>query len=163
MRISDLKPAPYNPRKIFTDALEGLKRSLKRFGDLSGIVFNKRTGHAGHQRVKALTDEYGEGVELKDGKLWTEDGQIPVREVPGHHLPAKQSPVPKKRSVVWNTELPIENADQLAIALAALKRLRKKARHIADRDMRCKNRDAQDSIIGALMEYWGLRIRSCDG
>lgn len=82
-KISDLKPAPYNPRKISAAALEGLKASLKSFGDLSGIVFNKRSGHvvAGHQRIKALTEEYGEEVRLEDGNLLIEDGQIPVRVV----------------------------------------------------------------------------------
>ena len=38
MKISDLKPAPYNPRKIDTEALVGLGRSLAEFGDISGLV-----------------------------------------------------------------------------------------------------------------------------
>lgn len=54
--ISDLAADPKNPRKITDDALLGLGASLRSFGDLSGLVFNRKTGHlvAGHQRLKAL-------------------------------------------------------------------------------------------------------------
>ena len=54
--IHDLFPAPYNPRVITKTAFQGLRVSLDTFGDLSGIVFNTRTGHlvSGHQRVEAL-------------------------------------------------------------------------------------------------------------
>lgn len=66
-KMTDLKPANYNPRTISDEALAGLSFSLKTFGDLSGIVWNLRTGNlvAGHQRVKELAkagaeiDEYG--------------------------------------------------------------------------------------------------------
>lgn len=56
MKISDLKAAPYNPRTISEHALTGLKASLKRFGMLQPIIWNKRTGNVvgGHQRLKAL-------------------------------------------------------------------------------------------------------------
>lgn len=54
--IEDLKPAPYNPRKIKKQAAEGLAKSIDEFGDISGIVWNKRTGHlvCGHQRLEQL-------------------------------------------------------------------------------------------------------------
>lgn len=56
--LADFTFAPYNPREISPDALAGLQSSVETFGDLSGIVWNARTGHlvAGHQRVRALTD-----------------------------------------------------------------------------------------------------------
>ena len=56
MALAELAPADYNPRKISAKAMAGLKASLTRFGELGGIVYNKRTGHlvGGHQRVKAL-------------------------------------------------------------------------------------------------------------
>jgi hypothetical protein len=62
MNLSDLKSASYNPREISEKSFEGLKCSIEEFGDLSGIVFNKRTGNlvAGHQRVKAIQDKYGD-------------------------------------------------------------------------------------------------------
>lgn len=59
MKLSELKPNPQNPRKITDKKLEMLKKSLKEFGDLSGIVFNKTTGHlvGGHQRLKVLPQD----------------------------------------------------------------------------------------------------------
>jgi hypothetical protein len=62
VKLSDLKPAEYNPREITDDALLGLGYSIEEFGDVSGIVINKRTGNlvSGHQRVKALQDKYGD-------------------------------------------------------------------------------------------------------
>ena len=55
-KLSDLKPADYNPRTIKDKALEGLKYSIEEFGDISGITFNIRTGNlvCAHQRKKAL-------------------------------------------------------------------------------------------------------------
>ncbi len=79
--IEDLKPAAYNPRKISAEALAGLDASMRRFGDLSGITFNTRTGNliGGHQRVKALRDR---GAQLVDGALQVEGGdRFPVRVV----------------------------------------------------------------------------------
>ena len=54
--IDDLRASPRNPRKISAEALAGLKTSLASYGDISGIVWNERTGElvAGHQRVRAL-------------------------------------------------------------------------------------------------------------
>lgn len=54
--IDALTPDPRNPRAIAEPALAGLGVSVETFGDLSGIVFNTRTGHlvAGHQRLRAL-------------------------------------------------------------------------------------------------------------
>jgi hypothetical protein len=47
---------PKNPRKITPDALARLKKSLEQFGDLGGIVLNRRSGQlvGGHQRVAAF-------------------------------------------------------------------------------------------------------------
>ncbi len=43
--LEDLVPAPYNPRSIDADSARGLRASLKRYGDLGGIVWNATTGH----------------------------------------------------------------------------------------------------------------------
>ena len=43
--IEDLKPASYNPRRISDRAARALAKSIGDFGDLSGIVWNKRTGN----------------------------------------------------------------------------------------------------------------------
>lgn len=82
--ISDLAPAPYNPRDIDPAALEGLQSSLERFGDLSGLTWNKRTGHlvAGHQRLKALQDAHGDQLVIKRRAVVAPDGQkYPIRVV----------------------------------------------------------------------------------
>lgn len=58
-RIAELKAAPYNPRKISVAAMKGLRQSLKRFGLVQPIVWNKRSGLVvgGHQRLVALRAE----------------------------------------------------------------------------------------------------------
>jgi len=56
MSLADLTAAPYNPRQITEQALQGLTQSVKRFGLVQPIVWNRRTGHVigGHQRIKVL-------------------------------------------------------------------------------------------------------------
>lgn len=78
--IGDLKPASYNPRKIKTQAASGLGESLKRFGDVGGIVWNSRTGNlvCGHQRVEQLRKQ---GAVLEDGALVRNGERWPVRVV----------------------------------------------------------------------------------
>lgn len=51
-RVADLKPADYNPRKMTPEEHEALAASMDLFGDLSGVVFNRRTGNlvGAHQR-----------------------------------------------------------------------------------------------------------------
>ena len=82
LKLSDLKPADYNPRKISAEALEGLKFSLQEFGDISGITFNTRTGNlvSGHQRVKAILEKYGD-LEIIDDKIVTPSGYFIIRIV----------------------------------------------------------------------------------
>ena len=84
MKLSDLTPAPYNPRDITAEALSGLKASLGDFGDLSGITWNSRTGHlvCGHQRLRALQEEHGDELRMVRGSIHTPTGeQFKVREV----------------------------------------------------------------------------------
>lgn len=54
--LEHLAPWSRNPRSIDKKSLEGLKVSLKEFGDLSGIVFNKQLNAlvSGHQRRSVL-------------------------------------------------------------------------------------------------------------
>jgi len=58
-KLSDLTPAPYNPRKITPKAMKGLQASIKRFGMVEPIVWNSRTGNVvgGHQRLQVLLKE----------------------------------------------------------------------------------------------------------
>lgn len=56
--VKDLAHNPRNPR-IITDAkLNQLRRSMQKFGDISGIVFNRRDGvvYGGTQRTKNLDE-----------------------------------------------------------------------------------------------------------
>lgn len=59
MKIKDLVPNKKNPRKISDDKLTQLKRAMIEFGDLSGIVYNRKTKRlvGGHQRTKHLDPE----------------------------------------------------------------------------------------------------------
>lgn len=57
--VSQLLPAPYNPRLALqpgTPAWNRLERSLQEFSLVQPIVWNRRTGHvvAGHQRLEIL-------------------------------------------------------------------------------------------------------------
>jgi DNA modification methylase len=54
--LEKLEPAPYNPRAISDEALDGLSHSIGEFGLVEPIVWNERTGHVvgGHQRLKVL-------------------------------------------------------------------------------------------------------------
>ena len=56
--VSQLKPAPYNPRFMPEHEKEALKRSIKEFGLVEPLVYNKRTGHVvgGNQRLIALKE-----------------------------------------------------------------------------------------------------------
>lgn len=72
MKLSDLHPNDENPRKITEKKLKQLQKSLKEFGDLGGIVFNRRTGHlvGGHQRIKVFETAGSTSVDARDGMGW---------------------------------------------------------------------------------------------
>ena len=55
-QISDLKPAPYNPRQATEKQEKDLKASLDKFGVVEPIIFNEQTGHivGGHFRTREL-------------------------------------------------------------------------------------------------------------
>ncbi len=73
MKVKDLKAAEYNPRKIADEKLKALAAAMREFGDLSGIVFNKRTGRlvGGHQRVKNLDPAWEIQKKASPDKLGT--------------------------------------------------------------------------------------------
>ena len=83
MKIDDLKPAPYNPREITSEAMSGLQASIEEFGDISGIVWNKKTGNlvAGHQRLEAIKKKWGEKLDIKKDCIITPVGKFPIRIV----------------------------------------------------------------------------------
>lgn len=59
---SQIHPADYNPREIGENERNTLKRGLKSFGLLGGILVNKQTGYtivSGHQKVSLLDEMAG--------------------------------------------------------------------------------------------------------
>lgn len=56
--ITELIPAPYNPRTSTEKQGKHLTESLKKFGIVEPIVWNKRTGYivGGHFRVRQLQE-----------------------------------------------------------------------------------------------------------
>jgi len=59
-KVGDLKPAPFNPRRISEKKLTALGKAMREFGDLGGVVVNVRTNRivGGHQRVKNLQPDW---------------------------------------------------------------------------------------------------------
>lgn len=80
MKIEDLTANPNNPREIRTKAQRGLRTSLERYGDLSGITYNKRSGQlvCGHQRVDQLKSM---GGVYRDGAIEVGSFKYAVRVV----------------------------------------------------------------------------------
>lgn len=91
--LTELAADPMNPRTISGDALVGLGNSMEDYGDLSGIVLNRRTGQlvCGHQRVTALARAGASG--------WFEAG--PDRGAIRHPLTGEVFPV---RLVDWDPD-----------------------------------------------------------
>lgn len=59
MLRSEIHPASYNPRVIDDEARRLLKRSLREYGVVGGIVVNRQTGYTivgGHQKVLILDE-----------------------------------------------------------------------------------------------------------
>lgn len=56
MKITDLSAHPKNPRKITEDETLTLQKTIDKFGDLGGIVYNVKTKrlNGGHQRINAF-------------------------------------------------------------------------------------------------------------
>lgn len=56
---SAIKFADYNPRVLDEEAKKSLKRGIKKFGLLGGVIVNKRTGFtvvSGHQRLTVMDE-----------------------------------------------------------------------------------------------------------
>lgn len=59
MQRSEIRFADYNPRKISEEAKKTLKKGIKKYGMVGGIVVNKRTGNTlvqGHQRLSVMDE-----------------------------------------------------------------------------------------------------------
>lgn len=67
MKIKDLKPSPQNPRRISQSEIDRLEKSMDQFGDLSGLVFNRRTKQivGGHMRRRLFDEGWPIVIERK--------------------------------------------------------------------------------------------------
>lgn len=77
LRRSQIKPAIYNPRTISNEGRKQLKRSIKRYGVVGGIVVNQATGYTivgGRQKVSVLDElnKYNEVTHENDYTLRVE-------------------------------------------------------------------------------------------
>ena len=70
IKVNDINPAKYNPRKMNDESRRGLKNSMEKFKDISGIVYNKRTKtlNGGHQRWNELREKYGTNLKINHVK-----------------------------------------------------------------------------------------------
>lgn len=78
MKLSDIVPADYNPRKDLRPGdpdYEKIKRSLERFDLVEPLIWNERTGTlvGGHQRLKVLKERGITEVEVSVVDLPPED------------------------------------------------------------------------------------------
>jgi ParB-like chromosome segregation protein Spo0J len=71
--LTELLPSSYNPRKITSDALGRLTKSLSELGNLQPITWNAKTGNivGGHQRLKCYQALGKEEVEV--WAVWLDD------------------------------------------------------------------------------------------
>jgi ParB-like chromosome segregation protein Spo0J len=74
-KLSELKPAPYNPRESTKRQEADLARSLEKFGVVEPIIWNKQTGYivGGHFRVRELIKQGYESIECVIVDLSSED------------------------------------------------------------------------------------------
>lgn len=65
-KVGDLKPSPYNPRKISDSNLQGLEKSLETWGNLQPIIWNRAKDRivGGHQRLRVLQKNGVEDVDV---------------------------------------------------------------------------------------------------
>lgn len=81
MKLADMMPAEYNPRKDLQPGdreWEKIENSLGTFGMVEPIVFNERSGRivGGHQRAKILAHRGEEEVDVSIVNLSDEDEKI---------------------------------------------------------------------------------------
>lgn len=79
VKITELKPAKYNPRQLSKSQFEALRESLDKFGFVDPIVANKKNNViiGGHQRVKVWQDLGNEMVPV----FWVDLDEAQEREL----------------------------------------------------------------------------------
>jgi hypothetical protein len=120
--VAHLVADPENPRHITDENLAGLEASVEDFGDLSGIVFNERTGQlvCGHQRVLALKRAGAVEMQEVDERRWRL-----VHPKTGEEFPVRRVdwPAEKQRLANLTANNPHVAGEFTAAALAQLRAL----------------------------------------
>jgi len=114
-----------NPRTIAQDAASGLASSLDKFGDLSGIVYNKRTQTVvcGHQRLTQIREKWGDRpISVLDIKR--ELGGIEIDDT--HYFPVRivdwSKPLQRAANVAANShKIAGDFTDDLDVYLSTIK------------------------------------------
>jgi len=120
-----LPPDPDNPREISDEAAAGLSYSLTEFGDISGIVFNLRTGElvCGHQRLARIRDRYRDLPLVQEGEAPAEPRGL-IRTPDGHTFNVRLVDWPRAKQRAANIaansgSLQGEFTDELDVLLEA--------------------------------------------
>lgn len=83
MQRSEISLADYNPRLITDEARKAIKRGIKKFGLVGGIVVNKHTGNrlvSGHQRISVMDELQKYNEETKENDYILRVDMIDVEE-----------------------------------------------------------------------------------
>ena len=74
VKIAELNPAEYNPRRMTSKQYEDLKNSLEKFGSVDPIIINSdNTVVGGHQRLRIIRELGAEFVPVVRVNLSKED------------------------------------------------------------------------------------------
>ena len=106
LRLDDLQPDPINPREIDSRSSKGLQSSIKRFGDISGIVLNKRSGYlvSGHQRIDNLKKLFGDEIKMESNEIVCPNGwRFPIRVVDWDEKTARAAMVAANSEAIAGT------------------------------------------------------------
>lgn len=80
---SEIKPAPYNPRTISDENRKSLKKSVKTYGVVGGMVWNETTKNlvSGHQKLSILDElnKYNPKTKENDYTLKVEKIQVDLK------------------------------------------------------------------------------------
>lgn len=80
---SQITPAPYNPRTMNDANRKALRRGIKKYGVIGGMVWNKTTANlvSGHQKLNELDDlnKYNPQTKENDYKLKVEKIEVDVK------------------------------------------------------------------------------------
>jgi ParB-like chromosome segregation protein Spo0J len=116
--LTDLKPAPYNPRVISDQEKEKLRNSLFTFGYVDPLVWNSKTGHVigGNQRLMVLRE-----LQQADPERWKGPFEVIELDLDEHREKALNLAL-NKISGDWNYEklrLVFEELDESVYELTA--------------------------------------------